>query len=378
MTNRERLLAIMDGKSPDRIPWIPRLLVWHTAHTNQGSLPERYRDRSLRELERSLGMGTPARDGRVFRTQQKGDVEISTAPDGESTVTTYRTPAGTVTTRSRGSDELRRAGIGNLEIEHMIKGPDDFAAVEYLIQHLEYQPAYKEYQAYDAEIGEDGYPMVNAGDCPFHYFLQKLAGYQAGYYLLADCPGKVEHLMGLLEEIDRERVWPLVADSPAGLILHGLHLDSEITPPPMFERYITPYYKAFTELLHAKGKKLCMHADNDSRLILHHLEDAGYDMVETFTTAPQVTCTLAEAREAWGTRMVIWGGLPSVLLEPTYTDAAFEEYMRDLLRTIAPGDAFVLGVADNVMPAALPHRLERVGEMLDQWGSYPIDPASIP
>ena len=46
--------------------------------------------------------------------------------------------------------------------------------------------------------------------------------------------------------------------------------------------------------------------------------------------------------------------------------------------TIAPGNAFILGVADNVMPAALLDRLERVGEMVAQWGAYPIDPARVP
>ena len=37
MTNRQRLLAILDGRPPDRIPWIPRLLIWHTAHRRQGT-----------------------------------------------------------------------------------------------------------------------------------------------------------------------------------------------------------------------------------------------------------------------------------------------------------------------------------------------------
>ncbi len=116
MTDRERVLAILDGRSPDRIPWIPRLQVWHQAHTNMGSLPRRFEGMDLRQVERELGMGAPARGGTVAATEQRGDVEVSAVPEGESTVTTYRTPAGAVSTRSRGSDELRRAGIGNLEI----------------------------------------------------------------------------------------------------------------------------------------------------------------------------------------------------------------------------------------------------------------------
>ena len=42
MTNRERVLAIMDGKMPDQIPWIPRMLLWWLACRNTATLPERY------------------------------------------------------------------------------------------------------------------------------------------------------------------------------------------------------------------------------------------------------------------------------------------------------------------------------------------------
>ena len=301
MTDRERLLAIMSGQRPDRIPWIPRLQVWYTSHVNGDTLPDRFRGLSLREVERALGMGTPAREGKVFAAEQEGDVEVTTSQEGASTITTYRTPVGTVSTRHQRSETMERAGIGALEVEHMLKGPDDFGAVEYLLEHTRHVATYEEYLAYEADIGDAGYPMVSAGDCPFHYFLQKLAGYGSAYYHLFDYPEKVEHLLRTIEEIDRERVWPVIAGSPARLILHGVHFDSTITPPPLFTQYITPYYRDLSALLHENGKTLCMHADNDSRLILDHIREAGFDMAETFTTAPQVSCTLEEARRAWGT-----------------------------------------------------------------------------
>jgi hypothetical protein len=377
MTNRERLLAIMDGKSPDRIPWIPRLQIWHTAHQRQGTLPGCFAGLSLRQIERGLGMGTPAREGQIFAAEQRGDVEVKSRREGECTVYTYRTPVGQVESRYRSSAELEKVGIQSLEVEHMIKGPADFAVVEYMLEHTHYIPTYERYRQYEAEIGEDGYPLVAAGDCPFHHFLQKLAGYNEAYYLLADCPGETERLLRVMEELERERVWPVVAASPARLILHGVHFDSTLTPPPLFSRYITPYYQEFSDLLHGHDKVLCMHADNDSRLILRHLQEAGFDMVETFTTEPQATCTLEEARRCWGTEMIIWGAVPSVILEETYSEAQFEAYLRRIFRTVAPGDAFILGVADNVMPGALLHRLERIGEMVEAWGDYPIDPARV-
>ena len=111
MTHGERLLAVIEGRAPDQIPWVPRLLLWHTAQQKQGKLPDRFRSMSLRQIERDLGLGTPARNGQIFKTQLSG-VEI---------LTEYITPVGTVSTLYRHSEELVRVGLPSLQIEHMIK-----------------------------------------------------------------------------------------------------------------------------------------------------------------------------------------------------------------------------------------------------------------
>ena len=69
MTNRERVLAVLAGEPPDRIPWIARLQLWYNARTAEGTMPERFRGRSLREVEQMVGTGNPARDSRVYRTR---------------------------------------------------------------------------------------------------------------------------------------------------------------------------------------------------------------------------------------------------------------------------------------------------------------------
>jgi hypothetical protein len=54
------------------------------------------------------------------------------------------------------------------------------------------------------------------------------------------------------------------------------------------------------------------------------------------------------------------------------SDAEFNAYMRDVFRTIAPGDAMILGVSDNVMPRAKIERVERITQMVQEFGQYPI------
>lgn len=371
MTNRERLLTILEGRPPDRIPWIPRLLIWYNAHQKTGTMPPEYAGLSLRELEKALGMGTPARDGRIFRTVLS-EVEVVSRSEGHDILTAYITPVGTLASRSRSTARLEEMGLGGREVEPPLKRAEDYAIVEYLVEHTEYLPTYEEYLAYEEEIGDDGYPLVQVGDCPFHEWLQKWAGYSRAYFDLHDDPERVEHLLEVMTQVHKERVWPLVVQSPARLILHGVHFSSLMTPPPVFERYILPYYREFSDLLHRHNKRLCFHADADTSLLLDLIREAGFDMGETFVTAPMAPCTLRQAREAWGSDVIIWGGVPSVILEEPFTNDEFRAYMEDLFAAIAPGDAFILGVADNVMPAAKLERLLWITEMVEERGHYPI------
>ncbi|MEE8452996.1 MAG: uroporphyrinogen decarboxylase family protein [Thermoguttaceae bacterium] len=372
MTNRERIVSILDGKLPDRIPWIPRLKIWYEANRLCDTLPERYRGKSLREVEREVFGGTAGRDGFIYRSELR-EVEVRTHPCGEmETLTEYVTPVGTVTTRLRGTERLRRQGIQDAQVEFLLKRPEDYAAVEYLIQQTHYLPTYAEYEQYDRAVGDEGYPIVDCGDCPFHYWMRTLVGYDQAYYHLSDFPDKVEHLLGVMADCFRGRLWPHLIDSPARLLIHGHHLSSQMTPPPLFERYILPYYEELSPLLHQRDKVLALHADNDTRMIFSHIERAGFGMVECFATEPMVETTMAEARAAWDDRMIIFGGIPSVLLEDPYTDEQLERFVERLFSAIGPGKAFILGISDNAMPDTKIERIERITRIVQQRGTCPI------
>jgi len=370
MTHRERMLAVLERRPPDRIPWMPRLEIWYEAARRRGTLPERYRDLSLREIQRTFGVGDPGRGGSVLVEEMKG-VEVTVAESDGGILTRYRTPVGSVSTLARQSGVLAQAGIGGLQTEHMIKDVEDYRVVEYLVEHTKARPEYGSYLRYEAEIGEDGVPMVALGDCPMGTVLRDYIGWNRAFLELADHRTEVERLCQVVREHMREKV-RLAAASPARLFLLGVHFHSQMTPPPLFRRYLLSDCQEFAEELHRAGKLMACHADADASLLLALIEEAGYDMAECFVTAPMVECTLEQARQVWGDRVIIWGGIPSVILQEPYDDEYFDSYLRNVLATVAPGDAFILGVADNVMPEAKIERIARVTQMVEELGEYPL------
>ncbi len=363
MTDRQRVLAVLRGEPADRMAWIPRMELWYRAAVKHNALPERYRGKTLRQIERALGCGTPARSGKIFEKRYE-TVEIVNRREGHFQITEYRTPVGTVRQVMQFSDELTRHGLPGHVIEYPLKTPDDYTVWTYITEHTRWEPAFDAYEAYDRDIGDDGLPMTSIGDVPFHQFVRELAGYDQAFFHLADYPDPVHALLETLTDVFAERLLPRVLDSPAVLLLHGGHLSTQYTPPRLFERYILPHCERFFGEIHAAGKFLTMHADNDTSAILPQLRAGGWDLMECFATAPLVTTTLADAFDAWGDDVAIWGGVPSSLFGPECAQRDFEAHLDAILEAVDGRPRVILGISDNLMPGAMIERVELISRRL--------------
>jgi uroporphyrinogen-III decarboxylase len=126
-------------------------------------------------------------------------------------------------------------------------------------------------------------------------------------------------------------------------------------------------------MLHAKGKLYQTHCDGENDGLLDLLAQTGMDIAESVCGPPMVAVSMGRMRAAFGGRISIFGGVPSVaLLEESMSDDEFEAYMVNLFREIAPGDRFILGVSDMIPPDAKWERLVRMAEMVEQWGALPL------
>ena len=90
MTMHERMLAVIEGRKPDVVPWCADLTYWQNGQKARGTLPGRYDGADgLLQLHRDLGVGvylfTPPlvkveRDPDLFwsESERDGDVERRT------------------------------------------------------------------------------------------------------------------------------------------------------------------------------------------------------------------------------------------------------------------------------------------------------------
>ncbi|MBP1715445.1 MAG: Uroporphyrinogen decarboxylase, partial [Deltaproteobacteria bacterium] len=162
-------------------------------------------------------------------------------------------------------------------------------------------------------------------------------------------------------------------EAPAEIVFHGSNFDEMITYPPFFRDHIMPYLQKLAGMLHAKGKFLISHCDGENQGLLDLIAESGIDIAEAICPQPMTKVTISEVKKAFKGKVTIFGGVPSVvLLEDSMSEAAFEQYMRNLFREIAPGDRFILGVSDTTPPDAKFERLLRITEMVKGWGTLPM------
>lgn len=398
MTHKERMLRAARGEWADRLPFAPRLDLWHNANVLRGTLPAKYRpDASTAEIADDLGvahhrvvpeylrirteddrvdrgLGIFRMPGFAYRAELTG-VDRVVRTEGDSTLVEYRTPVGTVSCKWTFTEEMRQSGASVAWVdEPVIKRVEDYPVVGYIFRHLRVTPDYASYRRFQAAVGDRGLAVAfGLGSAsPMHHVMKDLVDGTQFYYELADHP---KQLAALCEDMTPffQRLVEILGGSPAEAVMMGANYDDTITYPPLFEEHIMPWLQRWGDVLHAGGKVFLTHCDGENEGLLDLLAHSNFDVAESVCAPPMVQCRLGDMKRAFGGKITIFGGVPSVaLLDESMTEERFEAHMRGLFAEIAPGDRFILGVSDMVPPDAQWERLERIAEMVEEWGRLPM------
>ena len=383
MTDRERVLAAVSGQLPDRFPFVPRLEFWYRGRKRAGTLPHELESLSLMEIADKLGVGYYATapdftEGDVLdrplgidrcpvlphRITLEG-VERRVLSNGPETVVEYLTPVGTVRTATVFTEEMAAAGASNAWISgQAIRGPADFAPVGYIFSHLKVEPCFDGYLAARAAMGERGIVVayVSGSACPIQHIMKGLMTVEQFFYALNDYPAEIEALAEQIEPF-YTKTKAACAESPAEVVFLGGNYDDSITHPAFFKKYLLPPLREYAQDLHRRGKYLLTHTDGENRLLLPLYREAEFDVADSVCPYPMTRCRLDELRAAFGARITIWGGIPSVLLCPdSASEEDFREFIDDLVDRYSHQSRFILGVSDMVTADADYDRLRYIAD----------------
>ena len=398
-TYQERMMAAFRGEEADRLVFAPRLELWYLANATSGTLPPQHAGRSMNEIARAegwpvyfrfadnqlspedqpkylhRGLGLFGSRDTLYDFVLPADVEVKSHREGGFLKLEYHTPVGMVSTVCQYDVEAQKRGITiPALVKHLIRSVDDYEPAGYLFEHIRAVPNYSRYVrwAHD-EIGDDGVAVGHgmSATCPIHEIQRDLIDPTQFFLHYSDHQAKMRGLAERMEPLVNAML-DIACHSPAPVVQWGSNYDDMLTYPPYFEREIQPWIRKVAGQLAAAGKLLLCHTDGENEGLMDLIRDSGMHIAESICPAPMTRVSLAEYYRRWSPHLTLFGGIPSIIALRETSDSAFEAYMGELFRAVAPGRRIVLGMSDNVPPDAIFSRLQRIHDRVQNEGKLPL------
>jgi hypothetical protein len=279
-----------------------------------------------------------------------------------TSVVEYKTPLGSVSVSYEFAESMiSLSGMEPYLSSHLIKEAADYRIIEYILEKMEFVPRYDEFAAEEKQIGDHGFLVPCIHRIPFQQALLEYLGEMHLFQALYDSRDALDRLIHLLD-VQMVEIVERLAQTNLPYIEFGDNLDGMMTNPDLFRAYCIPQYRKYCDILHRSGKKVGSHTDGNLKPLADLLPESGLDVCESFTPMPLTELRFEEAWEKWRKGPLIWGGIPSDILEERTDRQYFETFVDAFLETVGR-DLIIVGVGDMVLDN---NRIDRVRYIADR------------
>ena len=345
MTSRERLLAVLNGQMPDRVPISCYELVGYDAHNfcNQEPSYQSLMD-YIREKTDCICMWEPSSNEKLAFSAcdphfQRVRKEL---PDGYEITSTVQLGGRTLTRRDRKINNI----YTNWVTEPLCKDTDDIDA----IMTLPFEPltfSNEDSARIQAEVGDHGILMPSIPD-PAFYAMDMMEFGEAMVWVTTE----TEHFAEVVKEFHRRNqinLRRMLETTPADLyrIYGPEYVCPPYLPPKFFEKFMLPYLTDMVSLIHEYGRKVRIHSHGRISKVVDMIVETGCDGIDPCEEAPDGDTTLEELKARVGDKVTLFGSMQLKMLEKSSVQDVIRETKRMMLAG-KPGGRFVL------MPTAAP------------------------
>jgi hypothetical protein len=345
MTPRQRVLAVLRGEKPDKVPFTV-----YESMIPQCSVERRLREEGLCIVNRRhnpIAREAPNCIEESHRYTEKGRPRVRSIT---------RTPVGEVSTLAEPAD------FTTWTLEHLFKGPEDYAPLLYMIRDWQYRPAYDDYLTAERWMGEDVILRGGVGSSPLHRIMIHWMGVETFAVEWMERRDEVLKLEAAWRSA-QEPAYEILANSPITHANFGGNESPEVMGPERYREFCVPLYRDCAEVFHAQGKLLGSHLDANNRAWADAVASSGLDYVEAFTPSPDTDLTLAEALDAWPDK-VLWINFPSSI------HLARVEEIRRVAREIVDlgmqTSRVIIGITENIPPDRWQESLLTISEVINE------------
>lgn len=351
MDSRERILTVLSGGIPDRVPFAPNLWQWFEFQKTWKLLPQELADcQTHLDAMRILGVDIFSRNlltdirrdwfgGHV--RYRYSTVKVHESQNDDRRTLMYETPHG----RLSESFLFQKEGCTLVQDEYLFKDfKRESEAWKDLFEDRELVLDTVSLEELTSNLGAGGVVIAGEVTSPLKQ-LHLCARADHSTFLLHDHEKSMLELMDIYAEKALEMIDKLVR-SGIKVVMTMDNLDSIFYPPPYFERYCSRFFSRASEICHQNAAFLFSHACGHQKSILRQVIDCGIDGLEGIAFPPLGDVELWEAKKV-GDRFIVEGGLSAIQLEGEVTLQQAEKYVRELFMKMKPLDRFIFSMSCN-------------------------------
>lgn len=367
MTERERLIKILRGETPDRVPWFADLGHWFRAESGQqwDLFKVSNCTKEIADLHREARAGWYVEVGSLHEEYYDDGVVREKELIGDRAVERFLTPVGEIYMERKWSPISFSWDITKLMVENM----KDLEILLYAVERKKFISKYENWEEMEQIGGDVGLGFPSLGYTGLGSLMSYYMGVQNTIYALYENPEIMERYINTYNKKHLELV-DLYCKSPAPHIIFTDNLSSDVQPPDIFRKYSFNHYKAIAEHLHEAGKTVSAHIDGMLDGIIGITAEAGIDVADACTPKPTGDLTPLEIRKQAGNNMILMGGISSVMWLPSTSEREFISHVREWLDLRKINSRLVQSAGDQVPPGTEFKRIKLVYDIVEEYGQF--------
>lgn len=387
MNYKNKFINILKGNTPDSPLFIPRLDIWYNHNLNHNTINGRYKDLSLFEVADALGVGFHSVIPDFIRSAGEeniihrglgfynnpdflyyvdfSEVDYLVQKNEREIKVTYYSEKGEISTSFSYSEDLFKSGVSIPDItDHAIKNINDYITLAEILSKVKIIPKPEQYESYSNRIGNRGAAVafLSLACGPYQHIMRDLRKYEDFCLDLYDDPEQMDGLICSLDNI-YDQILISSKNTSAEVALFGANYDDTITYPPFFEKYIMPWLNKAGNILHDSGKYLLTHTDGENRGLLELFKKCNFDIADSICPKPMTKVSFNDYRILFGKNVTIWGGIPSIIMLPSFPFDDFKIFIKKIFEESKPYNNIVFSIADTLPPSTDFGRVEYIRDV---------------
>jgi len=372
MTERERMLAVYRGETPDQVPFFLDLSHWYYQKHHLPfdlSVAHLEPEHELIAYHKQVGAGfyIPNLNSYFDVTYPPDVVNITTktmTPEGPEIMWRVETPIGVIERKRKWEEKSYSWNVS----QHGVHTAQDLRVLGYALSRRQFAASFERYYPWLEALGGLGVVYMGIGYSAMGYLLAYWMGIQKTMYAAADMPAVLREVIDQINANELECV-DVVCRSPAEVIVMGDNFSSDIQPPRFFKTWSEPFYREAFRRIRAAGKFSAVHVDGRLKGLLRTFADTGASAIDAVTPTPMGDLTPRQCREEAGPDLILSGGVsPDVWVGSSDDD--FEKTVRDWLEIRRLSPRLIAAAGDQVPPGTPEYRIELMRDLVYKHGRY--------